>query len=81
MRHVNTNVNTFKATFTQGVAMFAKYWKAGVAFVAPGAALGVLAFTPGSDGGTAFTWAELGTAALTCFVTAGAVYAAPKNRQ
>lgn len=59
--------------------MLSNYWKAAVAFVAPGAALGIVAFTPGSDGGSAVTAAEIGTAVLTCFVSAAAVYAAPKN--
>lgn len=59
--------------------MLSNYWKAAVAFVAPGAALGIVAFAPGSDGGSAVTLAEVGIAALTCFVSAAAVYAAPKN--
>lgn len=58
----------------------APYWKAAVGFVAPGASLVIAAVLPGSDGGSAITAAEWITAAATCVVTAGAVYAAPRNR-
>lgn len=50
-----------------------RYWKALVAFVAPGAALLIV----GAEDG--FTRTELAVAALTCVVSAAAVYAAPKN--
>lgn len=59
--------------------MLSNYWKAGVAFVAPGAALMIAAVTPGSDGGSSVTLAELVTAAATCVVTSAAVYKAPRN--
>lgn len=51
-----------------------KYWKALVAFAAPGAALLI------TDAGDGFSQRELAVAALTCVVTAAAVYAVP-NRQ
>lgn len=52
-----------------------KYWKAIVAFAAPGCALLIVAATD-ADG---ITSGELSVAALTCVVSAAAVYAAPKN--
>lgn len=61
--------------------MFAKYWKAGVAFVAPGAVLVGAAVTEASEGGTTITTSEWVTALVACVVTSGAVYAAPKNRE
>ena len=51
-----------------------RYWKAAVAFVAPGAALLIVGAHDG------FTGTELAVAALTCVVSAAAVYAAPANR-
>ncbi len=59
---------------------FAPYWKAAVGFIAPGASLLIAAVLPSSDGGSAITLAEWITAGATCVVTAGAVYAAPRNR-
>jgi hypothetical protein len=53
----------------------APYWKAAVAFVAPGAALLILDAATGSIGST-----DLVVAALTCITTSAAVYAAPKNK-
>lgn len=58
----------------------APYWKAAIGFVAPGASLIIAAVLPGSDGGSAITQAEWITACATPFVTAAAVYAAPRNR-
>jgi hypothetical protein len=52
----------------------ARYWKAGVAFVAPGAALLIAQAATGSIDGT-----DLIIDAATCVVSAAAVYAAPKN--
>lgn len=60
--------------------MFAKYWKAAVGFVAPGASLVIAAVTEGSPGGSAITSAEWITAAATCVVTSAAVAAAPRNQ-
>jgi hypothetical protein len=54
--------------------MIGRYWKAAVAFLAPGCALLIV----GADDG--FTGAELSVAALTCVVTAAAVWATP-NRE
>lgn len=51
-----------------------KYWKAIVAFIAPGAALLIVSANDG------FTQTEMAVAALTCVVSGAAVYAAPKNR-
>jgi hypothetical protein len=51
-----------------------RYWKAAVAFVAPGAALLIMGAPDG------FTMTELAVAALTCVVSAAAVYAAPANK-
>lgn len=56
------------------MSVVARYWKAAVAFVAPGAALLIVGANDG------YTQTELAVAALTCVVTAAAVYAAPKNR-
>lgn len=58
----------------------APYWKAVIGFIAPGAALIVAAVVPGTPGDSAITVGEWVTAAATCVVTAGAVYAAPRNR-
>lgn len=57
----------------------APYWKAAVGFVAPGASLIIAAVLPGSDGESAITQAEWITAAATCVVTSGGVYAV-RNR-
>lgn len=51
-----------------------RYWKAAVAFLAPGATLLIIGANDG------FTSTELAVAALTCVVSAAAVYAAPANR-
>lgn len=51
-----------------------RYWKAAVAFLAPGAALLIAG---ASDG---FSQTELAVAALTCVVTAAAVYAVPNSK-
>jgi hypothetical protein len=51
-----------------------RYWKATVAFAAPGAALLIIGANDG------FTSTELAVAALTCVVSAAAVYAAPANK-
>lgn len=53
----------------------APYAKAVAGFLAPGATLLIAAVQVGSDGGTAVTPAEWITAAATCVVTAGTVYA------
>lgn len=50
-----------------------KYWKAIVAFAAPGAALLIVGANDG------FTHTELAVAALTCVVSAAAVYATPNK--
>jgi hypothetical protein len=50
-----------------------RYWKAAVAFLAPGCALLI---TGASDG---FTGTELAVAGLTCVVTAAAVWAVPNK--
>lgn len=55
----------------------APYWKAVVAFVAPGATIVIASVLEGSDGGTIITAAEWITAACTCLVTAATVYAVP----
>lgn len=57
----------------------APYWKAVVAFIAPGAVVITAATLAASAGGDAITQAELITAACACIVTAGGVYAAPRN--
>lgn len=53
----------------------APYWKAVVAFVAPGAVVITAATLDASAGGDAITTAELITAACACVITAGGVYA------
>lgn len=58
----------------------AGYWKAAVAFVAPGATLVIAAVTEGSQGGSTITSAEWITAAATCVVSSGLVAAAPANK-
>ena len=50
-----------------------RYWKAVVAFVAPGAAIIGSAVTEASDGGSNITQAEWITALVACLLTAGAV--------
>lgn len=52
-----------------------RYWKALVAFAAPGAAL----LITGADDGISSR--ELAIAALTCVVTAAAVYAVPNRSE
>jgi hypothetical protein len=51
------------------------YWKAVVAFVAPGAVVITSAVTSGSDGGSGITTAEWVTAACACLITAASVFA------
>lgn len=53
----------------------APYWKAVVAFLAPGAASIGLAVLPVSDGGVGITGAEWVGAVVLSLVTAGSVYA------
>jgi hypothetical protein len=53
----------------------APYWKAAVAFVAPGCALLIAQATTGTISGT-----DLIIDGATCVVSAAAVYAAPKNK-
>lgn len=53
----------------------AHYWKAIVAFIAPGAVLIAAAVTPGSDGGSTVTTAEIVTALVACVVTSAGVAA------
>ena len=53
---------------------FAPYWKAFVAFVAPGAVLLGSAVTGTSDGGSTITGSEWVTALVACVVTAAGVY-------
>lgn len=50
-----------------------RYWKAIVAFLAPGATLLIVDSTDG------FTRGELAVAGLTCVVAAAAVYATPNK--
>lgn len=59
----------------------APYWKAVVAFVAPGATIIGMAVLPGSDGGSSITTAEIVTAVVVSITTAASVYAAPKNKE
>lgn len=59
----------------------AKYWKAGLAFVTPGAVLIGAAVTDASQGGSTITGAEWVTALVACVVTAGVVAAGPKNAE
>jgi hypothetical protein len=58
---------------------FAPYWKAVVAFVAPGAVALTAAVQDTSPGGEAVTTGEWVTAACACFITAAAVYAVPNR--
>lgn len=53
----------------------APYFKAVVAFIAPGAVVITSSVLPGSDGGTFITQAEAITAACACILTAAGVYA------
>lgn len=57
----------------------APYWKAFVAFVAPGAVALIAAVQPDSAGGSAITTAEVVAAVCACFVTAGGVYLTPNR--
>jgi hypothetical protein len=64
----------------EGVTMLNRigpYWKAVVAFVAPGAVLIGAAVTPPSDDGTHVTVAEIITALVAAITTAAGVYQAP----
>lgn len=54
----------------------APYWKAVVAFVAPGAVVFTSAVQPNSIGGEHITGGELVTAVAAMFITAAGVYAA-----
>lgn len=54
----------------------APYWKAVVAFIAPGAVLLGGAVLEGSDGGSVITGSEIVTALVACVVTAAGVYRA-----
>jgi hypothetical protein len=56
------------------MSKIAPYWKAVVAFIAPGAALLIAQAATGSISGT-----DLIIDAATCVVSSAAVYAAPKN--
>lgn len=55
----------------------APYWKAFVAFVAPGAVVLGSSVLDGSDGGSTITLAEIVTASVACIVSAAAVYRVP----
>jgi multisubunit Na+/H+ antiporter MnhB subunit len=57
----------------------APYWKAVLAFIAPGAVTIGSAVTEASDGGTRITTAEWVAAAVACIVTSAAVYAVPNR--
>lgn len=57
------------------------YTKAVVGFITPGVVLIGSAVTDASQGGSQITSAEWITALVACFVTSGAVYASPKNKQ
>lgn len=57
----------------------APYWKAFVAFLAPGLLVLVSAVLEGSAGGTEVTQAEWITAAATAFITAAGVYTVPNR--
>ena len=54
----------------------ARYWKAVVGFVVPGAVIIGSSVTSGSDGGSHITTAEWVTAIVACLVTSGGVAAA-----
>jgi hypothetical protein len=56
-----------------------KYWKAVIGFVAPGAVVIGASLLEASDGGTAVTGAEWGTAAVAAIVTAAGVAAKSNN--
>jgi len=55
------------------------YWKAVVAFIAPGLVVIGSAITAGSDGGTRITTTEFVSALIAMFVTSGVVYATPNK--
>jgi hypothetical protein len=57
------------------MSKLARYWKAIAAFVAPGCALLIV------DSNDGWSSTELSVAALTCVVSAAAVWAAPRNKQ
>lgn len=57
----------------------APYWKAFVAFLAPGLLVLVSAVLEGSVGGTEVTQAEWITAVATAFITAAGVYSVPNR--
>ncbi len=52
-----------------------RYWKAVVAFVAPGATIIGYSVTEASDGGSVITQGEWITAIVACIVTSGSVAA------
>lgn len=57
------------------------YWKAVLAFIAPGAVIIGSSVLETSDAGTAITSAEWITAAVACIVSAGAVYTVPNETE
>lgn len=59
----------------------ARYWKAVVGFVAPGAVIIGASVLDVSDGGNRVTGAELVTAAVACITTASSVYAVKNKRR
>ena len=61
--------------------VLAPYFKAVVAFVAPGAVVLTSAVTTGSAGGEFVTQGELITAACATVITAAAVYATPNKTE
>lgn len=60
--------------------IIAPYWKALVAFLAPGAVLIGSAVTEGSAGGETITGSEWITAAVACVITGATVYGVPNQR-
>jgi len=60
---------------------FAPYWKAVVAFLAPGVVALGAAVQVGSEGGSAVTVPEWVGIVVACFATAGLVYAVPNASQ
>lgn len=55
----------------------APYWKAAVAFVAPGAVALVAAVQDASAGASSITTAEWVSAGAACIITSAAVYSTP----
>lgn len=58
-----------------------RYWKAFLAFIAPGVVLIGAAVTEGSQAGEDITQSEVITALVAMIVTAAAVAAGPKNTE